>query len=378
MSMMNKTTLNKNQQGFVAFFVTIMVMIIFGVLILSFSQISNREGISALNRNLSTNALYAAESGINDAYTAIRNGSLVQQTSSCSPNTYGTSTLNNNTKYTCVLVSNTPSTLQYQCPGFCPNNTMISYLQGTNSSDPINQLTINWSDATKNNSGCSIVTPSPFLPANSWPTNCLEVLRVDLVPFVSGTTTLSSLSSGVDAVKTFFLYPQSSAAATQNFSTITDGSVYSANCPTSSPGCSFNITGLVLSSPSYYIRIQYYYGSPQIKFGGLTASGQPISFSGSQVQIDATGLSGTVLKRVSASIALNGQNASPYSLPLPPSYALQSTDSICKSFLTYQSSLYEIIPSTKPGDLTASPTTASEIDANGIDPNSNTDFCNPL
>src|SRR5665213_972033 len=75
MSKMNKYTLNKDQRGFVAFFVTIMVMIIFGVLILSFSQISNREGVSALNRNLSTNALYAAESGINDAYTTIRNAS---------------------------------------------------------------------------------------------------------------------------------------------------------------------------------------------------------------------------------------------------------------------------------------------------------------
>ena len=69
-NIMNKITkkrLSRDQQGFVAFFVTIMVMIIFGVLILSFSQISNREGVAALNRNLSTNALYAAESGINDA-----------------------------------------------------------------------------------------------------------------------------------------------------------------------------------------------------------------------------------------------------------------------------------------------------------------------
>jgi hypothetical protein len=635
MNKMNqKNKINNNQQGFVAFFVTIMVMIIFGILILSFSQISNREGVSALNRNLSTNALYAAESGINDAYTAIRtaynnsqgstsggpvtfnetgspqsyvvpsgvtsinvtlyggsgggiynypntgglggettgalsvtpgetltvivgaagtngtytsmctsaggyggggtalsgsagcggggggasrisngstalaiaggggggggnggtgggngggliggngtpdywnpstpgtggtqsaggtganngtlgiggNGSIggsigygsgggggggggyygggggggfnssdgnsggsggpagggsslvpaggtttagvqsgngqiiispiggpspsqtqgqLQQTSSCTPSTYGNPVINSNTQYTCILVSSSPSNLSYLCPSFCPNNSIVSYIKS--SGNPINDLRINWSDSNKSNSGCSTQTPLPFLPSSGWPSNCLELLRVDLVPFTSGTTTLSSLES---SVKTFFLYPQSSASATQSFASITNGAVYSANCSSSSR-CIFDVSSLSASGPSYYARVQYYYGtSPTISFTGTDLSGNNIEFTGSQIQIDATGLSGTVLKRVSANIALNGSNSSPYSLPLPPNYALQSTDSICKSFLQYQSNLYQIIPSNKPGDIIDSASSANEILTNN-----NSDFCNPI
>lgn len=601
---MTNTKLNTNQSGFVAFFVSIMVMTIFGILILSFSEISNREGTSALDRNLSTSALYAAESGINDAYTVVSsgtgtmvngttptdfnslnngaiqsyqvptgvtslqvylygaqggsttgylgglggattgiinnlipgenlqiqigqagynfgyvnyggggsfifgnnnailaaaggggasgsngsggngggvvgqsgggtnggtggtqsaggspggwsiygaannypfggffggggyfggggspsngsgagggsslipngggstisgvrsgNGEIVvipvttapssqtnSQTNQCTPSTFGTPKLSSNTSYSCVLVSNTPSTLKYQCPGFCPNDSFTSYLQSSVSN--IDQLSINWSDPTKSNTGCS--AQIIFYTATSWPSNCLEVLRVDLVPFSPGVSTLSNLESGV---KTFFLYPQTSATGTLPFSSINEGSIYAANCPIGTSSCSFNITGLSPISSSYYARVQYYYGSsgggPTISFSGKNFSGSSVSFSSSQLQIDSTGKSGTTLKRVSANIgfgnSLTATSASTYSLPIPPSFAIQSTHSICKSFLEFSypidnngvlqsnDNIIEQFPATLPSDITQTPN--SQLNANLGTSNPNTDYCNPL
>jgi len=298
--------------------------------------------------------------------------SPLNQTSSCSPSSYGNPILDSSTQYTCVLVSSSPSTLSYLCPSFCPNNSILSLIQS--SGNPINNLTIKWSDSNiTGSSGCSTLNPLPFFSYSNWPTNCQEMLRVDLVPFTSGTTTLNTLNSGV---KTFFLYPQPSAAGAQSFTQINStnvGTVYPANCSTP-PNCSFTVQGLDSYGTTFYARIQYYYGtSPSISMTGTDTNGLPISFTGSQLQIDATGLSGTVLKRVSANIATNGSDTSPYSLPLPPNDALQSTDSICKSFFTYQSNLYEIIPSSKPGDINSAISPGTEINTSN-----NSDFCNPI
>ncbi|HEY5268086.1 MAG TPA: hypothetical protein VII94_03050 [Candidatus Saccharimonadales bacterium] len=321
-------------------------MIIFGILILSFSQISNREGVNALNRDLSTQALYAAESGINDTYTTIRNlidegQSVPQQITSCTGPSYSGSSVGS-AKYTCILVNTSPTSLNYQCPTYCPNNSIVSYLQSVNSTSPITSLNIQWTDSTRSTNSCR--ADNLFSPSTSWPP-CLELLRVDLVPFPPGSTTVSSLEN---TVKTFFLYPSNVSSSNLNFTTINNGSIYSATCASSS--CSSTISGLNTpfdSSGTYYARIQYYYGYPQtITLNGTDPSSNAIAFSDSQIQIDSTGLSGTVLKRVSSYINPLGNGSNAYSLPLPPNYALQSTDTICKSLIldNYYGSLYEIIP----------------------------------
>jgi Tfp pilus assembly protein PilX len=353
--------IRKNQGGFASFFVTIMVMIIFGIIILSFSQISNKETTNALNRVLSTQALYAAQSGINDAYSIIRsdeasNQTVIQQTNSCT----GTGTyvsqdgqnVGSNSKYTCLLVNTNPSTLQYQCPEYCPNNSIIANIRSVVNQN-IYSLSLTW--AGGNNvptNGCS--TNEQFLPSTSW--NCPIVLRVDLVPFQSGSSTVSDLESGS---RTFFLYPQVGPVGDINFQTLNNSQyIYPANCSNNDNSCTTSIFNLNTASDpggEYYMRIQYYYGTPStIAIDGNDTSSQSISFVDSQIQIEANGVDGAVSKRLSAFINPLSGESSPYSLPLPPNYALQSTSSICKSFLVDNSTtpslssndLYEVVPPT--------------------------------
>lgn len=68
--MRNKTPkkpIQDNQQGIVAIVVTIILMVILTLIVLSFAKISRREERDALDRQLSTQAFYAAESGIDYA-----------------------------------------------------------------------------------------------------------------------------------------------------------------------------------------------------------------------------------------------------------------------------------------------------------------------
>ena len=342
MKRINNLTIKNDQNGFAAFFVTIMVMMIFGILILSFSQISNKEGVNALNKVLSAQALYAAQSGINNAYSQIRNYEdqglpVPQQTSSCNGPYYAGADVGStqNTKYTCILVNTNPDTLKYQCPTYCANNAIIAHIAGANAG--IDHFTIGWTDGNKTIGSCQ--SSSLFLPSSNW-SNCPEVLRIDLVPFQRGITNVSSLET---SVRTFFLYPQNIASSYVDFGGLNGGSapIIPASCQISS--CSSTIGGLDTNS-TYYIRIQFYYGMPQtVNFNGYDASDNPVAFTNSLIQIDATGLSRTVLKRLSAYVNPLGTNSSPYSLPLPPNFALQANQSICKPLIVdnYYNYLYE-------------------------------------
>jgi hypothetical protein len=365
----NITKLQTNQDGVAAFFVTIMVMIIFGVLILSFSQISNKEGTNAVDRVLSTQALYAAQSGINNTYSIIKgledqDKPVPQQNTSCNEPNYSGQTVGD-AKYTCILVNTNPSTLTFNCgEGLCPNNSIIAHVESVESETnplPLNKLDISWKDSIQNPS-CPNSNPN-FPPAANWG-NCPAVLQVNLVPFASGTENLQQLDSSVE---TFFLYPDiTSSNGPVVSSGALDGQIISANC--SGTTCTASVTGL--TSTEYYVRIQFYYSTPnEVDFTGYDNNTQ-VAFSYSQIQIDSTGVSqnGTVLKRLSAYI-----NPVTTSSLFPPNYAVQSYDSICKSLVVdnYSNALYEIVPpnsSLDPyTDLGLTVYTGSAIDQNNSD-----------
>jgi hypothetical protein len=348
-----KISLKDNEKGIAAFFVTLMVMIIFGILILSFSQISNRQGVNALNRVLSAQALYAAQSGINHTYSIIKydeniGQAVPQQTTGCNNPNYTGATVGGYSgapSYTCILVNTQLKTLTYSCPAFCPNNSVIAKVESVQTetqSTPLSKLALSWTDASRNASSCPSSQNSTvyyFPPSASWG-NCPEVLRIDLVPFNSGSTTLSEINS---SVKTFWLYPRNNTVYPDlDYNQIAFGHSYPANCSGST--CSINITSL--TDPAYYVRVQYFYfnsaSSITFQFNAYDTNNNQLQFSYSQIQIDSTGVSsnGSVLKRLSAFI-------NPFSTVtsiIPPNYALQATSSICKALIVDHSTnkLYEI------------------------------------
>jgi Tfp pilus assembly protein PilX len=110
----------QTEQGFVSIFVTTMLIIIVSLLVLAFAQVSRREQRQTLDTQLSSQAYYAAETGVNDAKAAIMAspGADVSRTS-CTDYSRPYDALDNtkdlagngSVAYTCVLVDAAPTAI---------------------------------------------------------------------------------------------------------------------------------------------------------------------------------------------------------------------------------------------------------------------------
>src|SRR3954463_2749341 len=115
------------ERGMVSILVTMLLMVVITLIVLGFAQISRRNQRQAVDRQLSTQAFYAAEAGINDARnlikTALSSGATIPAKTDCTngsgPAAAFYSTLSpsldtpNNVSYTCLMVDPAPKDLLY-------------------------------------------------------------------------------------------------------------------------------------------------------------------------------------------------------------------------------------------------------------------------
>src|SRR5689334_20404193 len=77
--------LDDRQAGMVAIMVMLILMLVISLIVLGFAQISRRNQRQSLDRQLSTQAFYAAETGINDAAEIIKNALAAGTTAADKP-----------------------------------------------------------------------------------------------------------------------------------------------------------------------------------------------------------------------------------------------------------------------------------------------------
>lgn len=341
-----KPSVIRDQSGVVSLFVSMIIMIIMSIVVIGFSQISRREVRSALDRELSAQAFYAAESGINDAYS-IANAAVGTQSGpasalgSCNNPSYVNANSNvinyaSQTSYTCLLVDVQPSYLTFQSAAGQPS---VADLVAAGTPAPnFNTLNIEWendgSDGTSVDnvgSGCSSryavpVNTNSFLPSTDWSpatTTCPPVLQIDIVPvsWAGGGEKESTLAG---AVKTFFLKP-TNGGGTDKWNNIKNGQVEAASCNTT---CNFNLKGMAASGRynEYFIKMMSIYGQPPaITLSGTDTTNSTILFKNSQLQIDSTGKSEDVLRRIKVVLPIK-----PGPVLTPPVYAIQTNSTLCK------------------------------------------------
>jgi Tfp pilus assembly protein PilX len=103
----------KDERGLVSFMITLIMMMVITLIVIGFTQVVNRNRRITLDRQLSAQAFYAAESGINDVVKQIKtDGYTVQSQTNCTSGYYASKLvykLNSGTStdvaYTCVLVN---------------------------------------------------------------------------------------------------------------------------------------------------------------------------------------------------------------------------------------------------------------------------------
>jgi Tfp pilus assembly protein PilV len=331
----------------VAIMTVLIFMIVISLIALGFAQMSQRNQQDTFNNQLSAQAFYAAESGINDVRqlisTAIADGKVVPDKTACGPTGSGPEadtfysslqpTLNAGAgvSYSCIEVSASPTTLNYTDVG--SNASVIVPVI----SDGAAISSINLTVESKTSSNPLIGNCSPgstpagisFPSVSGW--SCgYGVLRFDLVPVSGSSLNLNGLES---ATMTTFAIPVGSGGQTSiAYSGGSAKSTIGMQCANDSSGCSLTITGL--SQTSYYLRVSSLYQDMSLQVTANDSSGNAIGLSNAQALIDSTGRADEVLRRLQVTV------------PLTPSsndisdYAIQSTDSICKRFAVMDGFFY--------------------------------------
>lgn len=347
--------IKNNQRGMVSITVTVILMLIITITVLSFAQIIRREQRQALDNQLSSQAFYAAESGINQARKYIEtaylaNGQVPPDKTRCSnkspddpnyppaalPMDIGSST---GVSFSCLLVGGTPKSLKYDL-STAAISTVFPIDGGAT---VIDRLDISWTPSTKDapRTNCSTSTvASADLPASTaWPCKGYGVIRIDLVP--ANSTDRTSMMANMF---TAFLMPANITGSKEVFysgsgTNINGGSANQGARPVASctdDACAISIKSLGLATNNatkYYARVSTLYRDTTFTLIAKDNTGAEMKLLGAQVMLDATGRAQDVLRRVQVRVPLTGDS-------LHPDYGVHSTESMCKQFTTYPNSGY--------------------------------------
>ena len=344
-------TLQKDQRGLVSFMVTIIMMLVISLIVIGFTQVTNRNRREQLDRQLSTQAFYAAESGVNAAIAKINvaistpGGVMPQNTcSSVVVGGYPTSETNLSITpkvgYTCILVNPVvPSIItnaSQQTSSVFPLNPVNSAGVSTN----LTQLTFTWSTpqgVAASNFNCQSIGRFPK-SSIAVPYMCaFGMLRVDLMYGASGGSAVELAPKTV----TLFMQPLVTGISSPTISDFVSlgspkGIIVGAQYDGASKKtytAKVSLAGAAQTT-QYYARITTLYrDSPRIVVGG-SYLGTPVSFKDAQAIIDVTGKAQDVLRRVQVTVPIHQYDS------IIPEGAVQSTTDVCKRFSTYPGSSF--------------------------------------
>jgi hypothetical protein len=355
-----------NQKGLVSIFVVMIIMSLLALVVISFTRLMNRELRGALDRELATQANYAAESGLNDARAAVdkavkndalasldTNGKCVNLSSPSPPfvlngslsGHYNNDINDKLIEYTCVIIDIKPKAI------IDTINRGESKVYLLDASSPLANLYLSWENKVYDGAPAPLTAAGkPRLPEEGdVGTNQTGLVRAELYPVTNAlgaanstdvqNNTLNNLS------RTYFLYPNAAGPTTPgNISThpydAQNGQLWRGNCNAANRTtgnylpypqalgkyCNFKWANVSNSGGSfYYLKLTALYQNLNIMIQGADAGGNPVGFNNNQVNIDVTAKGNNILKRIRATVSISQQAGLNY-----PNYALQSMDTICK------------------------------------------------
>ena len=332
---------SQDQRGLVSITVAIIMMTIISLLIASYSLLARREQRLALDRRLSSQAFYAAESGINTAKKQIENGTLINNVNTCTPVNIGA---DDTVQTTCTLVNQTPSSIKFDGLGIDKSKVIkISTQNSGGSSTSVRRIEIYWNATGLNVNSFSSRSSGTFPKEFAANSNPFSVLSIALTRSPTASFNRDWLD---DNTFHAILYPKANGSgASQNVIFSNDsaqGVVIEGNCTTTNTPkkCKATITMATDLGADFYLKMSTIYTSADVEILAYdaTSGGNQLNFQGAQAVIDATGRATDVLRRVQAVIPLTNSWSA-------DSFGIRSDDGICKQ--------YEVAPSgtSSPGNI---------------------------
>lgn len=336
--MVSNGTGNK-EDGFASIIIVLTLVIILGLMMLGFGKLMRNEQRSALDRQLSTQAFYAAESGVHDAIYALQNG-FSGSTTGCNPalpgissSAVGTST---GAKYTCLSVDTQPTNLEYGSLTSADSKYIIFMGEKLDRSGEavVSAIKFSWQGTTSGSQTFRPAGTNDFPAQANWKNGTTNVdpgvLRISITP-IANSFTSDTLR---DNTYTVYLYP-SAGVGTVSTSYIAgsanwnqQGQIINNACNSSNTPkqCNILITGL--NSSRYIIRAKSIYATNDLMLTAYADNGatSPLRFVGAQALIDSTGKAQDVLRRIQVHVPVSTQ----YYMP---EGALDAASSVCKLLL---------------------------------------------
>lgn len=314
--------LRRSESGIVSLLVTMILMIVMSLIVLGFAQEARHTQNQQLNNQLSSQAFYAAETGVNDTAniisqqaTTVNLSKTTCQNNGIYSNLQNLSQVGPSVSYTCVTVNPTPSSLSLTVG---PNSTILPL---NPQSGNITSVTLTWEAPGVTNpfNNCPTTTKGSFLNSTNW-TCGYGVLRMDLVPTGSAQSD-NTLEN--NTMTTFFEPDTNGTVGPVSYANKTTDNVEGVKCSAVNSDCSMTVNGL--NSSQYYMRVSSLYKDMSLQITATNASG-PVALTGAQISIDSTGKAQDVLRRIQVALPVG---VTPNALP---DNAIESTDSVCKRF----------------------------------------------
>jgi hypothetical protein len=323
----NMSRLHRNQTGLASIVIAIIISLILSTIVIGFARTIRREQRRSLDRQLSSQAFYAAETGINDARKAIKAASdagttLPAKTDCTTPAIAGinyTVDAANNVSYSCLLIDPNPTDLQFDST----KEPTVFPIEPSDGSD-IGSVTFEWADKDGATGDRPNPGPQDFPTTAAWGST-IGVLRVELTPVPpSGSVTPIDRNTLISGSQTFFLYPRhNTGSATGAFSgSAENGKIFDGACNVGI--CRITITGV--PGKRVYARVTSIYRDSTLK---PTLGGR--GFKNAQIMVDSTGKANDVLRRIQVRVPIK-------SAPKPADI-LTSINTLCKRFVVLPTSV---------------------------------------
>lgn len=344
----NQTSTN-NQKGFASIIIAITLVIVTSLLVVGFAKLARNEQSAVTNRQLSNQAYYAAEAGINDAAKALKDGYVGPKTT-CGPLPTGSgfpSLMNNNVdgtapgsanvpvQWTCLLIDPSPTSIEYSpVSTVTPKVIRVAGVDASGTPVTASSITFSWQDADASNTNfrTNNGVGNASFPAAGGAWNSIGMLRVSLVPLPAGAVNRDTLKQ---KAFTAFLYPTTQTVSTSgayspgisSSGIILNGSCATGNAPRF---CSATISGLDadFGSTPFLVTMRSIYSTTNVS---IKINGGAAKIVGAQTKIDSTGRSQDVLKRLQ--VRIPSKNEYNY-----PGFAVETSGDICKDLSVYPGS----------------------------------------
>jgi Tfp pilus assembly protein PilX len=318
-----------NQKGIVSITVTMMIMIVISLMTLGFARLMQREQRAALDRQLGVQAFYSAESGVNDALSAIRTGKQINKTDCNGGLDAGTGDnsqldSDNINSYTCLTVASDLPDVRVQAVG--PDNGKLVVMQQQTPGSTLDKIVVEWERGAKTNFGASV---SSLVPFASYPSNSPDILRV---------VVFKRKSAKLFEHRTYYVTPTAGGGLVSYGDLTQDGKVIAGKCDSGSEyKCRLEITDS-FSTPERKdtadgrgdtivgVSTLYNQAGTDVRIVG-SSGGSPVLLSKTQYRIDSNGRANDVLKRIQVRVSRGGIE------DYIPERALESTSDICKRFM---------------------------------------------